>query len=188
MKFLLYDREIPSDTLTPESVTLMTDSALLHPGNPLFVPEFAPEFIIEIMPAAVINRLGKNIPAKFAPRYYNSLTFLARVVPVIGGAPCRHGSPALTNFDNAVIAGEPLPVDTLPDTLTLNCNGIPMEFDLSEAQFDRAIEQSSTNATLKIGDIIAAGRFRTAFPAAIGTRIELTIPSLSKTLLRFKIK
>lgn len=188
MKFLLYDREISSDAIKPESVTLMTDSALLHPGNPLFVPDFAPEFVIELMPAAVINRLGKNIPEKFADRYYSSLTFLARVVPVIDGMPCRHGSPSVTNFDNAVIAGATLPVSSLPPSFTLCCNGTPFEFNTVEARFDKAIEISSANATLKIGDIIATGRFGIAIPAEIGTRVELTIPSLSENILRFKIK
>ncbi|MBD5191829.1 MAG: hypothetical protein HDS88_02960 [Bacteroidales bacterium] len=188
MKLLLFDRDICDDALLPESVTLLTDSALLHPGNPLFVPDFAPEFSIEIMPAITINRLGKTIPAKFAERYYASLTFIARVVPIIEGAPLRHGNPTVTNFDNAVILGQSIPLEDLPQQFTVRCNDTEIPVDLTRCQFNRAIELLSQNITLKIGDIIATSRLPLTIPATINTRVELTTQLQPTPLLKFRIK
>lgn len=188
MKLLLFDREEYNKKLTPESVTLLTDSALLHPGNPLFVPDFAPEFIIDLMPAITISRLGKSIPLKFAERYFTSICFLARVVPVIDGTPVRHGSPSVTDFDNAIIIGQSLQIDTIPEPLSLLCNGETVEFKISEAMFNEAIELLSQNITLKMGDVIATCRLPIHLKATIDSRVKLSCPSLDTDILNFRIK
>ncbi|MDE6266297.1 MAG: hypothetical protein K2M07_02990 [Muribaculaceae bacterium] len=188
MKLLLFDREQADESLTPESVTLLTDSALLHPGNPLFIPDFAPDFIIDIMPAITVNRLGKSIPCRFASRYYSVLSLIARVVPVIDGEEVRHGNPTLTNFDNAVITGPTIPLDSIPEKLSLTCDGKEIILDTQKCLFDQAIELLSNNITLKIGDIIATSRLPIKIPAKIDSRVEITGCSNATTFLKFRMK
>ena len=52
------------------------DSALLLPGRPLFYPDFGGDWHACLFLAIRINRLGKSVSEKFAPRYYDS--FFAR--------------------------------------------------------------------------------------------------------------
>ncbi|MDE7153594.1 MAG: hypothetical protein K2O00_04005 [Muribaculaceae bacterium] len=187
MKLLLFDRVLCAEPLAAESVTLMTDSALLHPGNPLFVADFAPEFIIDIMAAVTITRLGKSITEKFAHRYFSALTPVARMVPVINGEPVRHGCPTLTDFDNSIVIGESMPLDTLAPTLEIQCAGNRFTLSLDDCRFGQAVELLSRNMTLKMGDIIATGRLPFSLPATPGTRLELTTAD-SSPLLRLKLK
>lgn len=188
MKLLLFDRELYAEPLTAESVTLMTDSALLHPGNPLFVADFAPEFIIDIMAAVTVSRLGKSISAKFADRYFNALTLMARLVPVIDGEPMRHGNPTLTDFDNSIVIGESLPLDTLPDAVEFRCGDQSCTIGLADCRFRQAIELLSQNMTLKMGDVIATCRLPLTLPVTPGTRIELSTAAHPHPLLRIKLK
>ena len=49
------------------------DSALCLDNKPFFLPDFSKEIHHEIELVIKINRLGKNIEAKFAPRYYDEI-------------------------------------------------------------------------------------------------------------------
>ncbi len=53
---------------------LKPDSALLINNKPFYLPDFMGEIHHELELVIRINRLGKNIAAKFAPRYYDRLT------------------------------------------------------------------------------------------------------------------
>ena len=81
--------------------TLMTDSAVVRPGTPLFLPDFAVDWRLEIVPVAVISRLGKWIEPRFAHRYYTEVSLAARLVPP-QGAPCGAFE---ANFDGAIAPG-----------------------------------------------------------------------------------
>ena len=67
--------------------TLMTDSAVVRPGTPLFLPDFAVNWRLEIVPVAVISRLGKWIEPRFAHRYYTEVS-LAKSEERRGGKEC----------------------------------------------------------------------------------------------------
>lgn len=188
MKILLFNREISDNLINPDNLTLVADSALMHPGNPLFIPEFAPDYILDIMPAAIINRLGKTISRKFAPRYYSNITFLMRLVPVIDGKPVRNGSAMTTTFDNAIIQGKPFNLEALPDIFTIKCGELQFTINKSQLHFDQAIEIISRNMTLKIGDIIATSRLDRSIPAVIDSKIELSSDFTADDILKFRIK
>ena len=49
------------------------DSALLKDNKPFFLPDFSNEIHHEIELIIKISRLGKNIEAKFAHRYYDEI-------------------------------------------------------------------------------------------------------------------
>ena len=51
-------------------IFLMADSTLLKDGKPFFVPDFSADMVARPTFAIHMNRLGKNIAAKFANRYY----------------------------------------------------------------------------------------------------------------------
>jgi len=50
------------------------DSAIIQPGKPFFVPDFAERFDYETEIVIKINRAGKDISERFAHRYYDELT------------------------------------------------------------------------------------------------------------------
>ena len=50
------------------------DSALLKPGRPFFVPDDMGRIDYEAELVIRICRLGKNIPERFAHRYYDAVT------------------------------------------------------------------------------------------------------------------
>ncbi len=50
------------------------DSAIIQPGKPFFVPDFAERFDYETEIVVRINRAGKDISERFAHRYYDELT------------------------------------------------------------------------------------------------------------------
>lgn len=50
------------------------DSAIIQPGKPFFVPDFAECFDYETEIVVRINRAGKDISERFAHRYYNEVT------------------------------------------------------------------------------------------------------------------
>jgi 2-keto-4-pentenoate hydratase/2-oxohepta-3-ene-1,7-dioic acid hydratase in catechol pathway len=50
------------------------DSAIIQPGKPFFVPDFAERFEYEAEIVVRINRAGKDISERFAHRYYDEVT------------------------------------------------------------------------------------------------------------------
>ena len=50
------------------------DSAIIQPGKPFFVPDFAERFEYETEIVIRINRAGKDISERFAHRYYDEVT------------------------------------------------------------------------------------------------------------------
>ena len=63
----LYNKEQPV-------LFLKADSSLLKPGKPFFVPDHMGRIDFEAEVVVRICRLGKNIPLRFAHRYYDALT------------------------------------------------------------------------------------------------------------------
>ena len=60
----------------PDEPVIFTkaDSALLKPGRPFFVPDHLGRIDYEAEVVVRICRLGKNIPLRFAHRYYDAMT------------------------------------------------------------------------------------------------------------------
>ena len=94
-------------------VFLKPDSALQKPGKPFFVPDHLGRIDYEAELVVRICRLGKNIPERFAHRYYDAVTvgldFTARDLQLQAqqaGLPwtiCK-------GFDGAAVIGESLPL------------------------------------------------------------------------------
>ena len=118
------------------------DSSLLVNRKPFFIPDWSND--IRMIPCVVlrISRLGKNIGAKFADRYYDSLALGANIFAadyVFRGDLVRGFA-----FDYSLIVGEFAPIGSIETDLV-----IPL---------DNAIAEASSVMTLRQGDMIVIDR------------------------------
>ena len=76
MNYAAHNQELHGTVKRPDEPVIFTkaDSALLKPGRPFFVPDHLGRIDYEAEVVVRICRLGKNIPVRFAHRYYDALT------------------------------------------------------------------------------------------------------------------
>lgn len=162
------------------------DSALLKPGRPFFVPDDMGRIDYEAELVIRICRLGKNIPERFAHRYYDAVTvgidFTARDMQ-------RQASEAglpwtiCKGFDGSAAIGEWLPVIHTEDTggtafdyrFRLDKNGETVQQGCSMNMIhnvDQLISYISHYFTLKTGDLLYTGTPAGVGPVAIGDHLE----------------
>ena len=164
--------------LSDPTIFLKPDSALLKDSKPFFIPDFTSEMHYETEIVVKIDRLGKNITAKFAHRYYSEITvgidFTARDLQRKlrdGGMPWEISKA----FDSSAAIGEFFPLETLKKDI----NNVPFYLDINGTKVqegntqdmifkvDEIIEYVSRFFTLKIGDLIYTGT-----PAGVG-KVEI---------------
>lgn len=146
---------------------LKPESALLKSGKPFFIPDFSEQVEYETELVIRVCKLGKNIAAKFAHRYYDAVTvgidFTARDLQQRLRA---EGSPweISKGFDSSAAIGNFITLDndtSLGDTefyLTINGDKV-QEGNSRDMIFniDEIIAYISRFYTLKIGDLIYTG-------------------------------
>ena len=71
--YIDHAKELNNPVPKEPMIFLMPDSALLRNNQPFFYPDFSNDIHYEVEIVVKINRLGKNIAAKFAHRYYNEI-------------------------------------------------------------------------------------------------------------------
>lgn len=179
----------------PASVFLMADSSLLKDGKPLFLPDFAEKFIARPSLAVRINRLGKNIAKRFAPRYYDAVTVGLLIEACnVKDASKIAGTGSLTNaFDSAAVLGDFIPAECLSNeengTFSVTIDGersLTTRISDMTMDIDSLIEELSKYFTFKIGDILFTGYADNYFDLSINNTI---IGNLGNTeLLHFKVK
>jgi 2-keto-4-pentenoate hydratase/2-oxohepta-3-ene-1,7-dioic acid hydratase in catechol pathway len=185
------------DTPTEPVIFMKPDSALLKNNKPFFIPDFSEEVDYEAELVVKIDRLGKHIAQKFAPRYYSSVAlgidFTARDLQRKQRA---EGNPweICKAFDNSAAISEFVPlkelggdVNNLNFRLELN-QTVVQQVNTSEMIFnvDEIIEYVSRFFTLKIGDLIFTGT-----PAGVGkvqSNDHLEGYLEKRKLLNFKVK
>ena len=164
--------------LSDPTIFLKPDSALLKDSKPFFIPDFTSEMHYETEIVVKIDRLGKNIAAKFAHRYYSEITvgidFTARDLQRKlrdGGMPWEISKA----FDSSAAIGEFIPLETL----NRGINDVPFHLDINGTKVqegntqdmifkvDEIIEYVSRFFTVKIGDLIYTGT-----PAGVG-KVEI---------------
>lgn len=164
------------------TIFMKPDSALLKEGKPFFIPDFSQEIEYETEVVVRICRLGKNIAAKFAQRYYDAVTVgidftardLQRTFKAVGN-PWELSK----GFDSSAAIGEFVSVDHFKDV-----QQIPFRMELNGKvvqaantcemihSVDRIIEYVSKFCTLKIGDLIFTGTPQGVGKVAIDDKIE----------------
>jgi 2-keto-4-pentenoate hydratase/2-oxohepta-3-ene-1,7-dioic acid hydratase in catechol pathway len=180
--YVKHVQELNHDVPKEPVFFMKPDSALLKDNKPFFLPDFSQEIHHEIELVIKIGRLGKNIEAKFAHRYYDEIglgiDFTARDIQrqlIEKGLPWEKAKA----FDSSAVLGKFLPKEELGDMgqilFSLNKNGEVVQSGSSSLMifpFDTIIEHVSKYVTLKIGDLIYTGTPAGVGPVAVDDRLE----------------
>jgi len=180
--YVKHVQELNHDVPTELVFFMKPDSALLKDNKPFFLPDFSKEIHHEIELVVKISRLGKNIEAKFAHRYYDEIglgiDFTARDLQrqlIEKGLPWEKAKA----FDSSAVLGKFIPKDELGDLghilFSLKKNGEVVQSGDSQLMifpFDTIIEHVSKYVTLKIGDLIYTGTPAGVGPVDIGDSLE----------------
>ena len=175
MNYIQHNKELDGALYKTEAPVLFTkaDSSLLKSGKPFFVPDFMGRIDYEAELVIRICRLGKNIPQRFAHRYYDAVTvgidFTARDVQQQlreKGLPWDLSK----SFDGAAAIGEWVSKDKFLDVQALrfhlDINGQTVQEGCTADMvfgIDEIVAYISQYFTLKTGDLIFTGH-----PAGVG--------------------
>lgn len=175
MNYIQHNKELDGALYKTEAPVLFTkaDSSLLKLGKPFFVPDFMGRIDYEAELVIRICRLGKNIPQRFAHRYYDAVTvgidFTARDVQQQlreKGLPWDLSK----SFDGAAAIGEWVGKDKFLDVQALrfhlDINGQTVQEGCTADMvfgIDEIVAYISQYFTLKTGDVIFTGT-----PAGVG--------------------
>lgn len=175
MNYIQHNKELDGALYKTEAPVLFTkaDSSLLKSGKPFFVPDFMGRIDYEAELVIRICRLGKNIPQRFAHRYYDAVTvgidFTAHDVQQQlreKGLPWDLSK----SFDGAAAIGEWVGKDKFLDVQALrfhlDINGHTVQEDCTADMvfsIDEIVAYISQYFTLKTGDVIFTGT-----PAGVG--------------------
>ncbi len=154
-------------------VFIKPDTALLQKNHPFFIPHFSDQIHHEVEVLVKINRIGKHIEEKFAPKYYQQIglgiDFTARDLQ---HALKEKGLPweKAKAFDGSALIGDWLDKNELGDLnqlhFELTKNGTVIQKGNTKQMLwtiDALIAEISKFFTLKIGDVIFTGT-----PAGVG--------------------
>ena len=180
--YVKHAQELNHDVPAEPVFFMKPDSALLKDNKPFFLPDFSKEIHHEIELVIKISRLGKNIEARFAQRYYEEIglgiDFTARDLQrqlIEKGLPWEKAKA----FDSSAVLGKFMTTSELGDLghilFSLKRNGEIVQSGDSQLMifpFDTIIEHVSKYVTLKIGDLIYTGTPAGVGPVAIGDRLE----------------
>ena len=184
MNYAAHHRELHDTLKKPEEPVVFTkaDSALLKPGRPFFVPDHLGQIDYEAEVVVRICRLGKNIPTRFAHRYYDAVTvgidFTARDLQ---RRASQNGQPwtICKGFDGSAAIGDWVPKEKFLDIqrihFHLDINGATVqEGCTSDMLFtvDEIISYISQFFTLKTGDLLYTGTPAGVGPVHIGDQLE----------------
>lgn len=194
--YLDHAKELKNEVPSEPVIFLKPDTALLPKRNPFFIPSFSDDVHHELELVVRIDRLGKSIEERFAPRYYSEVTvgidFTARDVQ---SALKAKGLPweKAKAFDGSAPIGDFVKLSELGDVqsldLRLENNGqIVQEGNTKDMLFsvDKVISHVSQFMTLKIGDLIFTGT--PAGVAKVKENDHLTAFLNDKQLLSIKVK
>lgn len=175
LNYIQHNKELDGALYKTEAPVLFTkaDSSLLKSGKPFFVPDFMGRIDYEAELVIRICRLGKNIPQRFAHRYYDAVTvgidFTARDVQQQlreKGLPWDLSK----SFDGAAAIGEWVGKDKFLDVQALrfhlDINGQTVQEGCTADMvfgIDEIVAYISQYFTLKTGDVIFTGT-----PAGVG--------------------
>jgi 2-keto-4-pentenoate hydratase/2-oxohepta-3-ene-1,7-dioic acid hydratase in catechol pathway len=181
---------------TVPTIFCKPDSALLKENKDFYIPDFSEQVDYEVEVVVRINRLGKSVAEKFAPRYYAQVAlgidFTARDMQNEARAT---GAPwdLCKGFDGSAVVSEFRDLETIGTINDLNfrleINGETVQSaNTSEMIFsvDEIITYVSQFYTLKIGDLIYTGTPDGVGPVKRGDRLKGYLQD--ELLLDFEIK
>ena len=175
MNYIQHNKELDGALYKTEAPVLFTkaDSSLLKSGKPFFVPDFMGRIDYEAELVIRICRLGKNIPQRFAHRYYDAVTVgIDFTAPDVQQQLREKGLPwdLSKSFDGAAAIGEWVGKDKFLDVQALrfhlDINGQTVQEGCTADMvfgIDEIVAYISQYFTLKTGDVIFTGT-----PAGVG--------------------
>ena len=175
---------------------LKPDSAMVTKNKPVYYPDFTKELHHEVEIIVRINRLGKNIAEKFAPKYYNEIgigiDFTARDLQSELKTKSLPWEKA-KGFDGSAPMSQFYPVEQFGKIDKLNfqldINGeTRQQGNTKDMLFNvnQLIAYVSKYMTLKIGDLIFTGTPAGVGPVQIGDKLSCSIEG--QNLLEFEVK
>lgn len=184
MNYALHNKELHGTLSVTEKPVIFTkaDSALLKDHKPFFVPDHLGRIDYETELVVRICRLGKNIPTRFAHRYYDAVTvgidFTARELQTqlrSKGLPWE----LCKGFDGSAAIGDWVDKELLRDIqmlhFHLDINGKTVQQGMSGDMLfkvDEIISYISQFFTLKTGDLLYTGTPAGVGPVNIGDNLE----------------
>ena len=184
MNYPEHNKELNGALYKLEKPVIFTkaDSALLKDHKPFFVPDHLGQIDYEAELVVRISRLGKTIPQRFAPRYYDAVTlgidFTARQLQQ---QLRKEGLPwdMCKGFDGAAAIGEWVPIEKFRDIQAihfhLDINGNTVQQGCTSEMLykvDELISYISQYFTLKTGDIPYTGTPAGVGPVSIDDHLE----------------
>lgn len=193
MNYAEHNKELDGALYKPEApvIFLKPDSSLLKSGKPFFVPDHLGRIDYEAELVVRICRLGKNIPERFAHRYYDAVTlgidFTARDVQQ-QARQAGHPWTLCKGFDGAAAIGEWVSVEKFRDVQAISLRLDRQTADecrqglagqtvqqgcTSDMLFrvDELISYLSRYFTLKTGDLLYTGTPAGVGPVSIGDHL-----------------
>ncbi|MDI9868805.1 fumarylacetoacetate hydrolase family protein [Flectobacillus roseus] len=188
--------ELQNERPSEPVIFIKPDTALLRDNEPFYIPEFSNDLHYEVEIVLKINKMGKNIEAKFANKYYEEIgigiDFTARDVQAKlkeKGLPWEkakgfNGSAPISGF---FPKSEIADMNNLNFRLEIN-NEIRQNGNTSMMlwNFDEIIAEISKYFTLKTGDLIFTGTPAGVGAVKIGDRLTAYIED--RKMLDFEIK
>lgn len=153
------------------------DSAVLRPGEPVFIPEPFEGWRSQLVPVVRIDRLGMNIRPASAPSFYSEIAIFHLLVPAEGFADTVADGLSPYILDRAFSPGTWHPIGTVaPEgAFVVSATSVPIgsdkalatvetRFSLSDLDLDGVVTLLSKHLTFKTGDLLVF----TDFPADLG--------------------
>jgi acylpyruvate hydrolase len=186
------NNERPSEPV----IFLKPDTAILRDNEPFYYPEFSSDIHHEVEIVLKINRIGKNIEAKFAHKYYDEIgigiDFTARDLQAKLKEKGLPWEKAKAFNGSAPISGF-VPKTQFEDLKNLNfhldVNGEVRQKGNTSMMlwnFDEIIAEVSRYFTLKTGDLIFTGTPAGVSGVEIGDKLTAFIEG--NEMLSFEIK
>lgn len=169
---------------------LIADSAVSNTGKPFYLPEKIGRVTVDLGCAIRINRLGKSISPKFAPRYYSEFApVLHFSLPDYRRQLEERGlsADASVSFDRSLFVGDFHPVADLEE-ITLYRDGERVAEWKPEGlkdSPDKVISQLSVMNTVKMGDLILPG-LTGGIEIKEGDRLEVKVKGEDGFLVKVK--
>ena len=174
MNYAAHNKELNEALLPKEPVIFSKpDSALLRPGRPFFVPDFAKRFDYEAELVVRISRIGKDISERYAHRYYDAVTVGIDFTARDWQQQARekgHPWEICKGFDGSAVIGDWVEIEKFRDIQAihfhLDINGKTVQEGCTSDMLykvDELIAYISQFFTLKTGDILYTGT-----PAGVG--------------------
>lgn len=184
MNYMQHNKTLPGSFSKSEHPVIFTkcDTALLKDGKPFFIPDHLGNIEYETELVVRICKLGKTIPVRFAPRYYDAVTvgidFTARELQ---SRLREQGLPwdLCKGFDGAAALGEFVPLDKVKPIqnlrFRLDINGTTVQEGYSGDMLhkvDEIISYISQYFTLRTGDLLYTGCPTECGPVSINDHLE----------------